>query len=87
MLAKPQPPRVPLPKSWPGCVKSAVVPAIALAHYSNVYARARAADSINARVRLAADKDRFYEECARLREELRIKDARTVRILPQRRPH
>jgi transposase InsO family protein len=87
MLAKPQPPRIPLPKSWPGCVKSAVIHAIALAHYSIVYARAWAADSINARVRLAAEKDRFYEECALLREELRIKDARSVRIPPQRRPH
>ncbi len=87
MLVKPQPPRIPLPKSWPGCVKSAVVHAIALAHYSIVYARARATDSINARVRLAAEKDRFYEECALLREELRIKDARSVRIPPQRRPH
>jgi transposase-like protein len=87
MLAKPQPPRIPLPKSWPGCVKSAVIHAIALAHYSIVYARAWAADSINARVRLAAEKDRFYEDCALLREELRIKDARSLRTPPQRRPH
>ena len=87
MLAKPQPPRIPLPKNWPGCVKSAVIHTIALAHYSIVYARAWAADSINARVRLAAEKDRFYEECALLREELRIKDARSLRTPPQRRPH
>ncbi len=62
MLAKPQPPPIPPPKSWPGCVKSAAVHAIALAHYSIVYARAWAADSINARVRLVAEKERFYEE-------------------------
>jgi hypothetical protein len=72
MLAKPQPPRIPLPKSWPGCVKSAAIHAIALVHYSIVYVRAWVADSINARVRLAAEKDRFYEDCALLREELRI---------------
>jgi len=39
-----------------------------------VYARAwTAADSINARVRLSAENDRLQEECALLREELRIK--------------
>jgi hypothetical protein len=68
-------------------VKSAVIHTIALAHYSIVYAPAWAADSINARVRLAAEKDRFYEDCALLREELRIKDARSLRTPPQRRPH
>ena len=40
MFAKPQPPRIPLPKGWQGCVKSAVLHAIALAHYAIVYARA-----------------------------------------------
>ena len=76
MLAKPKEPRIPLPKSWQGCVKSAVLHAIALAHYAIVYARAWAADSINARVRLSAENDRLHEECALLREELRIKDTR-----------
>ena len=46
MFTKPQPPRIHLPKGWRGCVKSAVLHAIALAHYVNVYARAWAADSI-----------------------------------------
>ena len=68
-------------------MKSAVLHAIALAHYAIVYARAWAADSINARVRLAAENDRLHEACALLREELRIKDARTAQIAPQRRPH
>ena len=76
MLAKPKEPRIPLPKSWQGYVKSAVLHAIALAHYAIVYARAWAADSINARVRLSAENDRLHEECALLREELRIKDTR-----------
>ena len=86
MLAKPQPPRIQLPKGWQGCVKSAVLYAIALAHYSIVYARAWAADSINARVRLAAENDRLHQECALLGEELRLKDARMEQIVPQRRP-
>ncbi len=87
MFSKPQPPRIPLPKGWQGCVKSAAIYVFSLAHYCIVYARARAADSINARVRLAAQNDRLHEECALLREELRIKDARTAQIAPQRRPH
>ena len=74
MLAKPQPPRIHLPKGWQGCVKSAVLHTIALAHYAIVYARAWATDSINARVRLAAENDRLYEACALQREEIRIKD-------------
>jgi hypothetical protein len=87
MPAKPQPPRIHLPKGWQNCVKSAVLHAIALAHYAIVYARAWAADSINARVRLAAENDRLHEACALLREELRIKDTRIAQIAPQRRPH
>ena len=87
MLAKPKEPRIQLPKGWQGCVKSAVLHVIALAHYAIVYARAWAADSINARVRLSAENDRLQEECALLRVELRVKDARTAQIAPQRRPH
>jgi hypothetical protein len=75
MVAKLQPPRIDLPKGWQGCVKSAVVYAIALAqglprfigYYAIVYARAWDADSINARVRLAAENDRLHEECPLLR--------------------
>jgi len=73
MLAKPKEPRIALPKGWQGCVRSAVLHAIALAHYAIVYARAWAADSINARVRLSAENDQLQEECALLHEELRIK--------------
>ena len=40
--------RIPLPKGWQGCVKSAVLHAIVLAHYAIVCARAWAADSIGA---------------------------------------
>ena len=79
MLAKWEAPRIVLPKAWHGCVKSAVIHVISLAHYAIVYARAWAADSINARVRLAAENDRLHEECAMLCEEIRIKDARAAR--------
>mgnify|MGYP001816878414 CR=1 FL=1 len=87
MLAKLKEPRIPLPKGWQDCVKTAVLHAIALAHYAIVYARAWAADSINARVRLSAENDRLQEERALLREELRTKDTRIAQIAPQRRPH
>ena len=40
MVANPQSPRIHLPKGWHDCVKSAVLHAIALAHYAIVYARA-----------------------------------------------
>lgn len=87
MLAKPQPPRVHHPKGWQGCVKPAVLHAIAPGLYATVYARAWAADNINARVRLAAENDRLHEECVLLRVELRIKHTRLAQIAPQRRPH
>ena len=53
MLTKLQPPRIHLPKGWQDCVQSAGLHAIALAHYAIVYARAWAADSINARAEAA----------------------------------
>ena len=87
MLARPKPPRIPLPKGWHSYATSAVLHTIALAHYAIVYARAWAADSINARVRFAAENDRLHEECALLREEIRLKDHRIAQIPPQRRPH
>ncbi len=84
-----QPPRSPtamLPAGWPASVKSAVIHAIALAHYAIVYTRGWAADSVNARVRLRAENQRLRDEVALLREEVRIKDARMARIDPHRRP-
>ena len=38
-------------------------------------------------MRLAAESDQLHEECALLREELRLKDIRLAQIAPQRRPH
>ena len=88
MLAKPQPPRISLPKGWQGCIKSADLYAIELAqglpcfigYYTIVTARAQAADSINAQLRLAAENDQLHEECALLREELRLKNTRMRRL-------
>ena len=80
-------PDIPLPSGWPDSVRSAVIHVISLAHYAITCARGWAANSINARVRLAADNDRFKQEIQLLGEELRIKDARMAKIDPHRRPY
>ena len=80
-------PKIPLPKSWTGHVRFAVLHVISLAQYATVYTRSWAANSLNARVRLKAENDRLHQEVALLEEEIRIKDARTLQVSPQRRPH
>lgn len=81
------PQQIPLPKGWPGRVKSAVLHVISLARFAVTCARARAANSRSAAARLGARNDQQDQEIALLREELRIKDARMERIPPQKRPH
>ena len=81
------PPDIPVPSGWPSNVKSAVLHIISLAHYAITYARGWAANSINARVRLAAENDQLKHESQLLREELRIKNARMAKIDPRRRPY
>ena len=76
-----------LPKGWPAHVRSSTVHAISLAHFSLTFARGAAANSINKRMQLQAEVDRLRQEVALLQEELRIKDARMLRIPAQRRPH
>ena len=61
--------------------------AISLAHFSLTVARGVAANGVNERIRLQAEVDRLRQEVALLGEELRIKDARMLRIPAQRRPH
>ena len=78
---------VPLPDGWTGCVRTAVIYVISLAHYAITYARGWAANSINARVRLATENGRLKQEIRLLREEIRIKDARMAKIGPRRRPY
>ncbi len=80
-------PRIPLPHTWSGHVRSAMLHVLSLAQYATVYTRSWAVDSMNGRVRLKAENDRLRQEIALLREELRIKDARMARIPPHRRPH
>ena len=80
-------PDIPLPSGWAKNVKSAVLHVVSLAHYAIVAARGWAANSINARVRLAADNDRLNQDSQLLREELRIKDVRMAKLDPRHRPY
>ena len=57
-------PRIPLPKSWKGHVRSAILHVIALAQYAAVYTRSWAVDSMYGRVRLKAENDRLLKELA-----------------------
>ncbi len=86
MHAKRSRPRIPLPKSWPRHVKSAVLHTISLAHYVIVRARGRAAGSAGSQDRFLAENERLSEECALLHEEIRIKDLRMAQIPPHKRP-
>ena len=78
---------IPLPAGWPRCVQAAAIYVMSLAHYAITCARGWAANSINARVRLAAENDRLKQEIQLLREEIRIKNARMAKIGPRRRPY
>jgi hypothetical protein len=86
-LSDPSPPDIPLPSGWAKNVRSAVLHVISLAHCAIVAARGWAANSINARVRLAADNDRLKQDNQLLREELCIKDVRIAKLDPRRRPY
>jgi len=86
-MPKGNPATIPLPKSWSTTVRSALLHVIALTQYATVSTRGWAANSLNARVRLQAENDQLRQEIAPLREEVRIKDARMLRIEAHRRPH
>jgi hypothetical protein len=87
MSRKTTPPTIPLPKNWTGHVKSAMLHVIAPAQYALAYSRSWAADSINTRVRQAAEIGQLRQEVLLLKEENRIKDARMALIDPRQRPH
>ena len=80
-------PRIPLPKSWPSQVRLALVHVISLAQFSITNVRGWAANSLDAQVRMAAERDRLQQEVTLLHEEIRIKDARIAHIEPRQRPH
>ena len=87
MLGDPSRPTIPLPKPWPSQVRSGLLYAISLARFTLTFTRSWAANSLNARIRLKQDNDRLRQGLTLLREEMRIKNSRMLRIPAQRRPH
>ena len=71
-MAARKPPTIPLPKSWPKHVRTAILHVISLAQHATAYTRSWAADSTNARIRIKAEYDRAQQEIVLLREETRI---------------
>ena len=78
---------IPVPRSWPKRVKSAVLHLISLAQFILAHARGWTANCVNPRVRQQGELDRATQEIALLREEIRIKDARMTQLPPHRRPY
>ncbi len=76
-----------LPGSWPAQVKTSLISAISMAHSALVHACGWAAESVNPRLRSAAELQQAQAQIALLREEIRIKDARMQAVPAQRRPH
>jgi len=87
MSRKTSSPSIPLPKNWSGHVKSAMLHVMALAQCAITYTRGWAADSVNTRVRQAAEIDQLRQEVLLQKEENRIKDVRMALIDPRHRPH
>ena len=84
MVGSTPPLRIPLPKGWPRSIRSAVIHAISLAQFSMPHIRSWAANNWNARIRLKQENDRLRQEVALFIKEMRIKDARMLRIPAQR---
>jgi hypothetical protein len=59
---------IPLPKSWPAKIRSAMLHVVSLAKYAAVYTRSWAADCTRARLRLRAERDRHQEDNGLLRD-------------------
>ena len=80
-------PDIPLPSDWPARTQSAVLHAVALAHFGLTHIRGWCENSRLERVKLKGQAERAQSEVSLLREELRIKDARMTRVSPANRPH
>ena len=74
-----------LPRGWNRHVKSSILQVLSLAHYCFSTVRGGVAQSTVRRVRMQTEIDHLRQEIALLREELRIKDERMMRILSARR--
>jgi transposase-like protein len=79
--------RLPLPRTWPRRVRSAVVQVISLTKTSLALSQGWASESMNGQLRWRTEGDRLHQEIQLLREEIRIKDCRMEQIEAHRRPH
>jgi hypothetical protein len=80
------PKSIPLPKHWRKNIKTAVIHAISLAQYAMAHTRGWAANCASVRIRLKAELDRANQKIALLCDEIRIKDARILKMPPHQRP-
>jgi len=80
-------PNIPLPKTWPATVKSAILHVVSLAQYAVAYTRSWAANSPIERIRLRARCDWLENQLAIVTEQLRIITVRMALIDPCHRPH
>ena len=87
IMAKSPPFDVPIPKHWNGHLKSAFVCAVSLAHRAFLVALTPCLNSVIDRNRLQAEILLLKSEMALLKEEMRIKDARSLRVAAAARPH
>ncbi len=76
------PPRIPLPQGWPSHVQSGLLPILSRAHCAIPRARGGAAQSVRARVRIAAEKDRLQQEIASVRASACLKCAEDAQLGP-----
>lgn len=77
---------VQLPKQWPTRVRSAILHVISLARISMAATRGWAVHNRNPRIRLKAEIEQLREEIALLQEEIRLEDARMLRVPAHHRP-
>ena len=61
MFGEPSRPTILLPKQWPSQVRSGVLHAISLAHFTLTFTRSWAANSLNGCIRLNQDNDRLRQ--------------------------
>jgi len=80
-------PEIRMPESWLEKAKSSILNTISLAHYAIICTRSICANSPLEHVRLRGKLERARNEISLLKEEIRIKDARFMRIKPRNRPH
>jgi transposase-like protein len=78
---------VPIPKHWNEHLKSAFICAVSLAHRAFIVALTPCLNSVIDRVRRQAEILLLKTENELLKEEMRIKDARSSRVMAATRPH